>query len=141
MSKVPSDWAKIATAVVGAWPGDFGGKRSNVIAHMKSVWFGIVQENCPGMSLKEISELGGVPFNSHTTAWTVLKRWYGLHWRERHGWLLLAEEKQSEDKAWSSSSLNEGMRVVCTDKANGIRREKNDMVISTMKIRGHQHVG
>lgn len=141
MSKVPSDWAKVASAVVGAWPGDFDGKRSNVIAHMKSVWFGIVRENCPGMSLKEITELAGLTTDSHTTAWSVIKRWDALHWRERYGWLLLAESKHSEDQHWSASDFGDGVRLVCSDRANKIRREKNNIVISSMKPRGHQHVG
>lgn len=63
--------------------------RSPGTRSQKVVWFGIVTENCRNMSLLEIKK--HAQMRAHSSLPSYQTDWYRMPWRDRHGWLLLAE--------------------------------------------------
>ena len=90
MSKHRAKWAEAVTEAVGAKPGEFK-DRSVVAAHAKAVWYGLLDEYEPKITLIEMTKFAGDSGDTHTTAWSAIRRWRELPWRERYGWLLMAD--------------------------------------------------
>lgn len=77
-----------ATRLAGGIPSEFS--NSPFATPLKTIWYGIVSENCPNMTLAEMAKYSGM--NSHGTVAESKQRWFRMPWRDRHGWLLFAEE-------------------------------------------------
>jgi hypothetical protein len=90
MSKHRAKWADAVTKAVGAKPGDFSGRGVDS-SHAKAVWYGLMDEYQPKITLIEMAKFAGDVGDTHTTAWSAIRRWRDLPWQERYGWLLLAD--------------------------------------------------
>jgi hypothetical protein len=98
----PRDWAAAATKVVGSDLSRLGKRKDEVLLRM--VWVGILLENCPNVSLKDVTVFGGID-SAHSTAFYLFKGWKRMLWRERHGWLMMAEAAmQSKHPYWTPSA-------------------------------------
>lgn len=96
-------WARVATRVVGADLSQLGKARGEV--HLRRVWVGIVKENC-NASLKEVARFGRVSV-AHSTVHVLFEKWKQFPWRERHGWLMMAEVAAGSDADWSPSAWHQ----------------------------------
>lgn len=67
------------------------GNRRALNSHRTTVMCGLMYE------LSKIrpstTEIGAALGTHHTTAINGLERWRAMHWRDRHGWLMLAEQR------------------------------------------------
>jgi len=81
-------YVDVATRLVGNKPSKIKRKHEGFI--YKTVWVGIVIENCPNMSLKVMAKHAG--WNTHTGIPLYRDNWFRMPWRDRHGWLMLAEK-------------------------------------------------
>jgi hypothetical protein len=134
------DWADAASRAVGAWPGNLGPRRDSVAVHAKSVWFGIVRENCPEIGLKDLSNLGGLGASAHSSCHACCDRWKKLPWRERYGWLLLADSMagaRNRQKAWAATDFSDGavdrVRVIAAE----VRDRQTSEPFRRINIPGH----
>jgi len=95
--KTNRQWASAATKVVGATPRMLGRKSDET--YIKRVWVGIVRENCPDVSLKEVASLADLKV-AHSTVHCLYEGWKSLPWRVRHGWLMMAESAINSRADW-----------------------------------------
>ena len=86
-------YVEIANRLVGRSPGDMTNSPANTV--LKIVWIGILTENCPYMTCPDLSYHAG--YKSHSNIVTLRQRWYEFSWKDRHGWLMLAEMMRSPD--------------------------------------------
>lgn len=134
------EWADAATRAVGVWPGDLGERRDRIAIHAKTVWFGIVRENCPEIGLKDLSRLGGLKASAHSSCHACCTRWHELGWKERYGWLMLAEGKYepSEDrKIWAASGVVREAVDTVGHIAEEIRKRQTSKPFRRINIPGH----
>tara|TARA_R100000654_G_scaffold61052_1_gene87931 strand:- start:1496 stop:1915 length:420 start_codon:yes stop_codon:yes gene_type:complete len=84
-------YVKIATRLTGRTPGEMTNSSANTV--LKSIWIGIVTENCPYMTCPDLAH--HAKYKSHSNIVSLRQRWYELTWKDRHGWLMLAEMMKS----------------------------------------------
>lgn len=65
--------------------------RSGEDQDLKVVWFGIVWENTFSQERELIGIAKALGSDSHSTFFEFKRRWEGLDWRCRYGWLVLFE--------------------------------------------------
>ncbi len=134
------DWADAATKAVGVWPGDLDSRRDRVAIHAKAVWFGIVKEFCPDIGLKDLSRLGGLRATAHSSCHACVVRWGRLRWRERHGWLLLAEGlcgPTHKRRIWQASSVSVKAIADARGVAAEVRERQTSKPFRRINIAGH----
>lgn len=134
------EWADAATKAVGVWPGDLGSRRDRVAIHAKAVWFGVVNEHCPDLGLKDLSRLGGLRATAHSSCHACVVRWRKLHWKERHGWLLLTEGicgPTHKCRIWQASSVSEKAIADVREVAAEVRDRQTSKPFRRINIPGH----
>ena len=100
--RTPKHWAGAATKVVGSNIQRLGKRKDDVF--LRRVWVGILKENCPDLSFRDITTLGGADC-AHSTALYLFRGWKEMPWRSRHGWLMMAEAAmQSKHPHWTPSA-------------------------------------
>lgn len=138
MSKHKTKWADAVTKAVGVKPGDIIG-RNNIGSHVKSVWYGLMDEYRPKITLAEMTSLAGVSGCTHTTAFEAVRRWRDLPWAERYGWLLLADSMygpSSRRGDWAVSDIADQSLFVAAEWRRK-HREKAGEKPSKINIPGH----
>lgn len=103
-------WAKAATKVTGGDLSTFGKTVGEV--HLRRVWVGIVKENCPDLGLKEIVRLGGLDV-AHSTVHQLWSKWIEFPWRQRHGWLMMAEVAVASESDWTPAAWHQELHELC----------------------------
>jgi hypothetical protein len=138
MSRQASRWEVAVTTAVGVRPGELD-RRGELESRMKAVWFGLMSEFHPPISLKEMARLAGCRAETHTTAHSAVARWKSMHWRDRYGWLILADSfyaAAENDGEWRVSDVAEQSVA----EAFGWRRQAQDRLQAgprAVRIRGH----
>ena len=139
MSTNHKEWMRAASRAVGVHPEDLA-SRGALEAHAKAVWLGIMKEHCPDLTLKQLSKMAQFPGNAHSTAHCALARWKKLGWRERYGWLILADSLYGSDtdrKAWSIKRLADASIETVDEVADRVREKYIKPNFEKIRIPGH----
>jgi hypothetical protein len=138
MSRQASRWEVAVTTAVGVRPGEWD-RRGELESRMKAVWFGLMSEFQPPISLVQMAKLAGCSAKGHTTAHSAVARWKSMHWRDRYGWLILADSfyaAAANDGEWRVSDVAEQSVA----EAFGWRRKAEDRLgprPKAVRIMGH----
>ena len=90
-TRADMDFVKIANRLLGCSPGEMTNSPEHTL--LKVVWIGIVTENCPYMTCPDLAK--HAKYRSHSNIVSLRQQWFEMKWKDRHGWLLMAEMMKS----------------------------------------------
>jgi len=114
--------------------------RSSESVRSKMVWYGVMRDACPEMTLKDLMVEGGDGDTAHSSALMHVQAWGRMPWKDRFGWLLLVESMVSTHRGkngWTvATSIQECLEAVQSAASEMPSRSPRSMR-KKIRVKGH----